>query len=261
MNRTELILNRILFASDTMQLGEEALQAAAELASQLQAELAGLFIEDTNLLRLAGLPFAQEICTASATHRPLDLASMERAMREQASKMREAVASIAQRRNVPWSFGIRRGSVIHVTLAASEDADLLILGRRDLHRLTSRPKRELGSEKQPILVVYDGSSGGQRALQTGQFLANERQVDLIVVLSDHQADRRRLLNETRPLPGYRHLRVVVTPDSIDDIQQWIAAAASRHCGLVLINRDHRLLDADATGQLLKELECPLGLVR
>jgi nucleotide-binding universal stress UspA family protein len=261
MNRAELILNRILFASDTMQRGEEALHAAAELASQLQAELVGLFIEDTNLLRLAGLPFAQEICTSSAAQRPLDLASMERAMREQASQMREAVASIAKRRNVPWSFGIRRGSVIHVTLAASEDADLLILGRRDLHRLTSPAKRGALSNKQPILVVYDGSSGGQRALETGEFLANQREVDLIVVISDHQADRRRLLDETRPLPGHRHLRVVVTPDSINDIKQLIDAAGSRHCGLVLINRDHRLLDADAAGQLLKGLECPLGVVR
>ena len=226
-----------------------------------RSELAGLFIEDTNLLRLAGLPFAQEICSSSAIQRPLDVASMERTLREKAAEMRDAVASIAQRQNVPWSFGIRRGSVIHVTLAASEDADLLILARREPHGIARRPVQSIPSERQPILVVYDGSSGGQRALETGQFLANERQVELIVVLSDHQADRRQLLDETRPLAGHRHLRVVVTPDSIDDVTQLIDVAASRHCGLVLINRDHRLLDADAAGQLLKGLECPLGLVR
>ncbi len=62
--------NRILVAIDTSPHGRAALEAAADLAAASSAELCGLFVEDLNLLRLAGLPFAHEIEFASATPRP-----------------------------------------------------------------------------------------------------------------------------------------------------------------------------------------------
>ena len=62
MNDThEAASRRILVAIDTSPHGSAALEAAARLATELRAELEGLFIEDINLLRLAGLPFAREI--------------------------------------------------------------------------------------------------------------------------------------------------------------------------------------------------------
>ena len=57
----ELAVKRILIALDPSRRGQSALQAAAHLAAGTGAELAGLFVEDINLLRLAGLPFAREL--------------------------------------------------------------------------------------------------------------------------------------------------------------------------------------------------------
>ena len=56
----ELAVKRILIALDPSRRGQSALQAAAHLAAGTGAELAGLFVEDINLLRMAGLPFARE---------------------------------------------------------------------------------------------------------------------------------------------------------------------------------------------------------
>ena len=41
-------------------------EAVARLAKEMQAELLGLFIEDTELLRFAALPFAAEVGLAAA---------------------------------------------------------------------------------------------------------------------------------------------------------------------------------------------------
>ena len=68
MNESEpnLAIRRILIALDASTHSLAALHAAAEMAANMQAELIGLFVEDENLLHLAGLPFAQEVRSSSA---------------------------------------------------------------------------------------------------------------------------------------------------------------------------------------------------
>ena len=68
----ELVIRRILVALDASRHSLAALEAAAELAARLKAELVGLFVEDIDLLRLAGLPFAREIRYPSAIIQQLD---------------------------------------------------------------------------------------------------------------------------------------------------------------------------------------------
>ena len=58
-------IKRILVALDASAANRTALQTAALLASELQAELQALFVEDINLLRLAELPFAREVVFGS----------------------------------------------------------------------------------------------------------------------------------------------------------------------------------------------------
>jgi len=61
---------RILVALDASRNSLTALKAAAEVASLMHADLQAVFVEDVNLLRLAGLPFVHEIGLYSATRRP-----------------------------------------------------------------------------------------------------------------------------------------------------------------------------------------------
>ena len=73
MNDQELepVIRRILVAVDASTHSLAALEAASVLAEVLNAELVGIFVEDINLLRLAGLPFAREVRYQSALDRPL----------------------------------------------------------------------------------------------------------------------------------------------------------------------------------------------
>ena len=54
---------RVVVALDSSPQSEKALRAAVELATLLDAELEGLFVEDINLMHLCGLPFGFMVAT------------------------------------------------------------------------------------------------------------------------------------------------------------------------------------------------------
>jgi nucleotide-binding universal stress UspA family protein len=60
-------IKRIVIAIDASPTSLAALEATAELAARWDAEILGVFVEDTDLLRMATLPFAGEV--GSPCHR------------------------------------------------------------------------------------------------------------------------------------------------------------------------------------------------
>lgn len=173
---------RIVVALDGSMYGLVALEAAASVAAALHAELVGLFVEDVNLLRLAQLPFAKEISYLAAAPRKLDVAQMTRQLQARATQARQQLRQMAEEREVHWSFRVVRGMIADELLGATPETDLLVLGRVSRPRalkpvlgstartVVARTTRSIllipsGADlERPVLVLYDGSAGGQRAL-------------------------------------------------------------------------------------------------
>lgn len=84
-------------------------EAAAGLAQRLNAELHGLYLEDIDLLHLAGLPFARETGTTTAVTRRLRYPDIERGWQQQAARLQKNLSDIAARRQLRWSFQVLRG--------------------------------------------------------------------------------------------------------------------------------------------------------
>lgn len=131
----------------------------------MEAELLGLFIEDLELLHFAALPFAREIGAASALAREVDLAGMERLMRERADDLRRSLAEALASGQVSWSFRVARGTVAGELLAAGKEAPgptLLLPPGSDLEAepevvtlagLTESRLRELLRGARPVLIA------------------------------------------------------------------------------------------------------------
>jgi hypothetical protein len=117
-------IRRITVVQESAQ-GARALDVVAETAAALEAELAGLFVEDVGLLHFAGLPFAREIGAFSA--RALDVRTMERRLRSQAEEARRALAAAAEGKPLRWSFRVERGSLSAQVRGALAEADLVVL--------------------------------------------------------------------------------------------------------------------------------------
>lgn len=99
-----------------------SLEAAAALAGRVDAELVGIFVEDMDLLRFAALPFAREVCFATAQRRRLELPDLERSLREHAAEAERVFAGTAGRAAVRHSFRVARGLASRELLAAAAGA-------------------------------------------------------------------------------------------------------------------------------------------
>lgn len=256
-------MNRILVALDRSPPGQAALEAGARLAAVLKAELQGLFVEDVNLLRLASLPFAREIAYSSASPRPLETDAMQRAFRATADDLQRSLAIAAQQRHVRWSFEVTRGPVVQTTLAAANDVDVLIIGRRGcvpgaaLSALTPQAP----AKRRTTVVVYDGSPAARRGLDLAISLVLDHGGPMHIVLAADEPDQVNTLRDQcagwlaqRGGPDRcRYSSVFLAP-------ALITAARVQPADILIIGRHCRLLDDRTIESLVDYLDYPVALV-
>lgn len=261
----EAVIRRILVALDTSSRGTAAAQAAAELAGTMQAELLGLFVEDMNLLNLAGLPFAREQGLTSACSRLLDFDDIERAMRSQAAQVERLLARTAERQQLRWSFQVTRGQVVAEVLSAGQDMDLVVLGKTG-RSITAklRGPRLAGEEvpaRRPVLLVFDGSESSFRALSVAARLARSASRALVLMIPEIGKDYPRLRKQAEDSlePGISRVRWHAVKGSAREMAQ---AARSERADIVVLSipPDSRST-SELIDSLLETVDCPLVLVR
>jgi len=277
----EVRIRRILVALDTSAHSRAALGAAADLAARFHAELLGMFVEDVNLLRLAELPFAREVFIYSARHRELSTREMERQLRAQARRARELLRAEAERAELEWSFEVARGRIATELLRAASEADMIILGRAgwsltQARRLGSTARsvaaqapsmalllQEGGCLGPPVMVVYDGSQIGERALALALGLSEDVGDVLTVILADGHGALPRLREEVNQhLRGEEQqveLRYVHL--SASNVRRLAHMVRTEGCGTLVLPARSRLLHKDMLLDLLDETEIPVLLVR
>ncbi len=192
-------INRILVALDSSQVNRSTLQAATTLATNLDAELNALFVEDINLLRLAELPNAREVVYGSSSYRRISVDDMERSIHTQTVRLRKLVETISQQSEMEITFDVQRGNVADLVCSASEQTDLLIIGK-NTQRL--RQSLKVGSITQtilssascnlmvlqhgatlerPVAVFFSGSMGSHKAMQLAIQIVEQDHKNLNVI--------------------------------------------------------------------------------
>lgn len=282
----ELVIKRILVALDTSSHSLAAMQAAVQLAAHLKAELLGVFVEDIDLLRLAGLPFAQEIHYPSGATRQMESQRLEQDLRGQAAQARRALAEAAEQARLSWSFRVVRGQVTAELLTAAAEVDLLSLG------VASRPlsrRIRLGSTARtvatsapgfvlllqhgeridlPVLVTYDGSAAAKRALMMAvrlvETIKGSRPPALTVLIVNHvqipekaqqlEREAESLLQSYNLQADYRSL-----PNA--NILGLVQTVQTLRGGLLVLGGESQLVQAETIQTLLDQLGCPVLLVR
>ncbi|MFQ5943061.1 MAG: universal stress protein [Anaerolineales bacterium] len=267
-------IRRILVALDASPQSLAALEAAAELAAGLGAELVGVYVEDINLIRLAALPAVLEIGAASARSRHLDERRMTSQLRNQATRAAQAIAAVAGRSQVRWSFSVARGSIEAELLEAANEADLVVMGRsgwsgkRRLGSTASKlvaagPNRtmvvERGERLVPtLMIVYDGSDRSQRALDTAIGLGGYLAVGIV---AEDEKRARKLQSE---------VAAKLNSQGVEARYRWLLRAdtselakmvrTQEQCVLVLPS-ESPLLEGKSLPEALNEFQCPVLIVQ
>lgn len=177
---------RIVIALDTASLTAPVIETGAALAAGLDAMLDALFVEDEQLLRLAALPFARELGYPSARLRRLDPADVERALRAQVEQVRKQLAATAAALDLEWQLNVVRGDVLRTAFGYASVADILVVGRSVAAAVPepgpAAQPRFPSLRRRPMLALFDGSSGGERALRSAQATAGVAEAELLVLV-------------------------------------------------------------------------------
>lgn len=173
-----------------------ALELAVDLALEQQTGLHGLFIEDLDLVHVAGLPFTREVSLIGASPRTLDYQRLLRRLNASSRQFRQSLAHQAERVSVSWSYSRVRGRKRSLEFGELAAAEFLIIGQ------TAAP-REQKAESKTILLL--GNHNPRLYQAVGAVLGKLRDWTVEVFLvSESDVPALRLVNQ---LQAYQNVRL------------------------------------------------------
>lgn len=259
-------IRRVAVALDASPHSLQGLALAAGIAAALNAELEGVFVEDTELLRLAGLPFMRELRVATLCESALDADRLQRELRAAARGVRERLERTAVELGLAWSFRVWRGDLEAEILGAALDAELFALGRIGRFApLRRRPRPIVPKHRGGGLLVgvlYSGSEGATRALSIAVELGIRHAASLVVILQPAtRADAATLRN--RVLEQLGTLREQTRLVSLEGADAAGLAATGRNLGidLLILDETNPILARASLWTSLETLGCPVAIGR
>ena len=210
---------RLLVALDAAEDAQLLLEAAADMAARMKADLAGLFVEDETLIGLGDNPLIRTVRSYGAISGSIRRRAVEGALRRQAAAARAALERAARARRIEATFEIRRGRLA-TALSTIEETDIILVRRADpnVHhapasrraRISAATRQMVLAARRPVIVLdvragtmhyifgrvvalYDGSPETESTLLAAAEIADRRGSDGITVLpvasSDAEAEQ------------------------------------------------------------------------
>jgi nucleotide-binding universal stress UspA family protein len=116
-------IKRVVVPLDAASEAGTAIDTAARLAARWRVPLHGVFIEDEELIGLAGLPFARQVTLGTGLE-PLTRDHVEDHFRAFAERVRRELATAADQHGVKWSFEVGRSPLAD----ALGENDFVVIG-------------------------------------------------------------------------------------------------------------------------------------
>ncbi len=155
---------------------------AVQVAEAAQVELAGVFVEDQELLDMARLPFSTEILFSSRQTRSLEARNIESDLRALANAMHKALDRLAGAARRQCSFRTVRGHVLRELMAQAGAGDLvLICAATATWRHAAPPRAATGG---PVVLLRPPAGNGNLtglAREIARLMGRQ-----LVILDDYQ---------------------------------------------------------------------------
>lgn len=262
---------RVLAGFGSMADESATIEAALALARALESDVAGHFIEDTDLLNLAGLPFARFVRAADTSIQQVGADQMRRELERAALAWKRALYAGAERSSIRCTFQSSAGQYSAEIAKAPGPSDFIVFNpanlphrhpqalARLLHALRGAagtallPERAARTAEGPVVIVT-GDAGSEQLLAMAARLT--RILGRSALILTEQADMRGLRERAHAL---------FTSDI--DIQQLhdsgsLAQVLSRlHPSFVIVERSIPVADSTGASLLLRAAAAPLLLLR
>ena len=195
------------------------IDAALALARALHAEIAGHFVEESNLLDLADLPFAQAVRSSGQATTPIEAGRMKRELAHAASTWRRTLRSRAERSRIACTFRTSTGEYCSEISKVTAESDFVIVNPANVARQgLARARTVLDAfatyaglvvlpehrqtRKGPVLLLLDPETD-RNAPVLAQRIAEAAETDLAIIAStgadaDETAMRSRIADAIGP---------------------------------------------------------------
>ncbi len=255
------VIRRVAVALDASPHSLEGLALAAQLAAALGAEIEGVFIEDTELLRSAALPFLREVRITTLGENALDSRRLERELRAAARRVREQLERSAAELGVTCSFRIWRGDLEADILGAALDAELFTLGRMGRFApLRRRQKTRQTVQGSVVGILLHSSAAAARGLDAAITLTVRQASSLVIILAPNDATELPALRSqvlTRLGEQRERARVVELAPS-ENLGALVAAVG---IDLLIVDAANPILARPSLWASLEALDCPVVIGR
>jgi hypothetical protein len=239
-------IKRVVVPLDAASESRTAIDTAARLAARWRVPLHGVFIEDEELIGLAGLPFARQV-TLGTGREPLTKDHIEDYFRAFADRARRELVAAADRRGVRWSFEVVRGPLAADTLRGEQDfvvAGSVTRPIGDHFRISSRCWSWMAIVTWPFLLA-------KREWETGG--------SVFTLLRGRGPESARTLDIAAQIAGFHSgtLTVAGTPDvaGSDDFAEWVSGLLEGHS--LSLQTETAETEPDALRRRIVELDCRL----
>jgi len=231
------------------------------LGKDTGTELHGVYIENDELQRAAALPFVKELCRLTLSVREIHNTQFDRTTALRMRTARSAVEELARHMGVPHTFREAQGSTIRLLRETVHSSDVTVF--EPLSRLAGPTIRQsMHGERVPrrIVVVIDEVETGDEALLIATLLAESDTRRISILLrAETPAELEVMDNMISDLLPAGTKRLLLLPDH--GVQHLIAAVLAERADMLVLGASEELLKTESLGSLLKQLNCPICLVR
>jgi len=247
---TELKISRILLAFDAWGCSPASLQRAISLAEQIKAQIHGVYIEDSDLLQMAELPFTREVSFGTAQPRSLNSTALNRRLRSLANELRLMLEQQAKLAAIYATFSTVRGQRLPIILQESRSANLTILPGSLSWRFQQQQ-----AEHAVIAAIFNHHQPDRNVLDIAMSLAQKEHAQLMLFYNSLEArdSLLALLADTSinyRLQGYR------------DSQQLLGYLQRLKPRAMVIGSDNALISETRNIQMLSQsFKCDLFISR
>jgi hypothetical protein len=242
-------IKRVVVSLDAASETGTAIDTAARLAARWRVPLHGVFIEDEELIGLAGLPFARQVTLGTGLE-PLTRDHVEDHFHAFAERVRRELAAAADRHGVKWSFEIGRNLLAAGGLDGEDDFVVAGAVTRPIgghFRISSRCWSWTATITRPFLLAKrEWDSGGS----------------VFILLRRRGPQSVRTLAIAAQFAAFRSGSLTVAgqpdPDGSDNFAAWVSGLLAGHS--LNVRTEPVAPDPAALRQRIIDLDCRLLVI-
>lgn len=271
-----ILVRKILVAVDTSAHSRAALEAAATLAKITEANIHGIFVQETHWSKVGRLPSVKAVNELTGKSHSLEKGTLEKQIEQLKKRLHRQLKFISQRSEISHSWETTSGPVADKILEAAKEADLITIGRSGRSflrhkRLGSTAKAIIQQADKPVLVlkkglrlgttitcIYDATEESQRGLRLALSLAEKNDTKLsILVMNNSEETSGKQHTSIGEMVDNAHIPVSVSTMRRPGIGQFIHTVNRQQSGLLIISRNQPYLQNDLLETTLNYLNCPV----